>query len=183
MGDYIKNKKKMNFQSFDSLKPVQNVLDEADKALNDKTRRIEDSPISEVLAGALGTGAGAGIGFAGLYFGGSVAGLSAAGISSGLATAGALVGGGMAAGVAVLAAPAVILGGATILYVTHKNAEKLRQAKELTYKNALAKQTSILKVLKEKSNADKKRIDHLTSLNIILESVIKDLVNDLGYTE
>ena len=41
-------------------------------------------------------------------------GLSAAGITSGLAAAGALVGGGMVAGIAVLAAPAVILGGAAL---------------------------------------------------------------------
>lgn len=182
MGEYIKNKKEMKFQSIDSLKLVQNILNEADEALNEKSRNIEDSPISEVLSGALGTGAGAGIGFAGLYFGGSVVGLSAAGITSALAAAGALVGGGMAAGVAVLAAPAVILGSAATYYVTRKNAEKLRQAKELTYKNALAKQTSILKALKEESNADKKRIDYLTSLNIMLKSAIKDLGYDLGYT-
>ena len=106
MGEYVKSKKDMNFASIDSLKSIQSVIDEADKALNDKSRRISDSPLSEVLTGALGAGLGAGIGFAALYLGGS-AGLSAIGITTGLATAGAVVGGGMVAGIAVLAAPAV----------------------------------------------------------------------------
>lgn len=110
MGDYVKNKKDMKFQSQDALKTVQSVIDDADKALKDKSRRMENSPIGEAVAGAVGVGAG--VGFAGLYLGGSVAGLSAAGITSGLAAAGGLIGGGMAAGIAVLAAPAVILGGA-----------------------------------------------------------------------
>ena len=54
-------------------------------------------------------GAGGAIGFAALYLGGPIVGLNAAGIAGGLAAAGALVGGGMAAGIAVLAAPAVLL--------------------------------------------------------------------------
>ena len=102
MGEYVKNKKEMKFQSQDALKTVQAVIDDADEALKDKSRRIEDSPIGEAVAGAVGVGIGAGIGFAGLYLGGSVVGLSAAGITSGLAAAGGLIGGGMAAGIAVL---------------------------------------------------------------------------------
>ena len=125
-------------------------------------------------------GIGAGIGFAGLYLGGSVVGLSAAGITSGLAAAGGLIGGGMAAGIAVLAAPAVVLGGAGIGVASHIKNKKLREAKELIYKNALAKQNAILKALKEESNADKERIEYLNGLNILLQSAIKDLQHDLG---
>ena len=180
MGGYISNKKDMKFQSKEALKTVQAVIDDADAALNDKSRKMEDSPLSEVMAGALGTGIGAGIGFAGLYLGGSVVGLSAAGISSGLAAAGALVGGGMAAGIAVLAAPAVILGGAGVGVTSHVKNKKLREAKNLIYKNALAKQTAIVEALKKESNADKERIDYLNSLNILLQSAIKDLQHDLG---
>ena len=110
MGDYVSKKSEMKFQSQDALKTVQSVIDEADAALQDKSRRIKDSPIGEAIAGAVGVGAGAGIGFAVLYLGGSVVGLSAAGITSGLAAAGSIIGGGMVAGIAVLAAPAVILG-------------------------------------------------------------------------
>lgn len=111
MSDYVQKKKDMRFQSQDALKTVQAVIDDADLALHEKSRKMKDSPIGEAVAGAVGVGVGAGIGFAGLYLGGSVVGLSAAGITSGLAAAGTLIGGGMAAGVAVLAAPAVVLGG------------------------------------------------------------------------
>lgn len=179
MGKYITKKEDMKFQSQDALKPVQAVIDEADKVLNDKSLRIEDSAISGALAGALGAGAGGALGFAGLYFGGTV-GLSAVGITTGLAAAGSLVGGGMVAGLGVLAAPAVALGilGAAIGAASED--EKLREAKNLVYQNALKKQTAILKALASEREADKERIKYLTSLNTLLEAAIKDLEYDLG---
>lgn len=180
MGEYITNKKDMCFQSLDALKPVQNVIEDADLALNDQSRKMNESPIGEALAGAVGAGVGAGIGFAGLYLGGSVVGLSAAGITSGLAAAGGLIGGGMVAGIAVLAAPAVILGGAGILVASNARNTKLREAKELTYKNAIAKQTAIIKALKQETDADKERIDYLNGLNILLQAAIQELKHDLG---
>lgn len=180
MGSYVTRKKDMKFQSQDALKRVQEVIDDADIALKDKSRSLKDSPIGETVAGAVGVGVGAGIGFAGLYLGGSVVGLSAAGITSGLAAAGGIIGGGMAAGVAVLAAPAVILGGAAVGVASHIKNKKLREAKELVYKNALAKQNAIVKALQEESNADKERMEYLTGLNILLQSAIKDLQYDLG---
>lgn len=179
MGEYVAKKKNMKYQSQDALKTVQAVIDDADKALEDKSRRMKDSPIGEALAGALGVSAGAGIGFAGLYFGG-VVGLSGPGIMSGLAAAGSLIGGGAVAGIAVLAAPAVILGGTGIGVASHIKNKKLREAKELVYKNALAKQTAILKALKEEQNADKERIEYLNGLNVLLQAAIKDLQHDLG---
>lgn len=180
MGNYITNKKDMKFQSQDALKTVQSVIDDADKALNDKSRRMKDSPIGEALAGAVGVGTGAAVGFAGLYLGGSVVGLSAAGITSGLAAAGSLIGGGMVAGIAVLAAPAVVLGGIGMGAASHIRNKRLREAKELIYKNAIAKQNAILKALREETHADKDRIEYLTGLNILLQSAIKDLRHDLG---
>lgn len=54
MGAYVTSKKEMRFQSQDALKTVQAVIDDADKALKDKSRRMEDSPIAEAVAGALG---------------------------------------------------------------------------------------------------------------------------------
>lgn len=180
MGEYITNKKDMKFQSQDALKTVQAVIDDADKVLKDKSRRMEDSPISEAIVGAVGVGTGAGIGFAGLYLGGSVMGLSAAGITSGLAAAGSLLGGGMVAGIAVLAAPAVVLGCVGVGVTSHIKNQKLRESKELLYKNALAKQSAIVKALKEERNADKERIEYLTGLNILLNAAIKDLQHDLG---
>ncbi len=179
MGEYVKKKKDMKFQSQDALKAVQTVLDEAAQALNDRSRKISDSPIADALAGAVGVGLGAGIGFAGLYLGGTV-GLSAVGITSGLATAGSLIGGGMVAGIGVLAAPAVILGGAGIGIASHIRNKKLREAKEILYKDVVAKQSAIMKALKEETNADKERIEYLQSLNILLQSAIRDLQHDLG---
>ena len=180
MGEYVKNKKDMKFQSQDALKSVQAVIDDADEALKDKSRRMEDSPIGETLAGAIGIGLGGAAVFAALYFGG-VTGLSGAGIMSGLATAGSLAGGGAVAGISVLAAPAVILGVAGVGLASRRKNKKLREAKELVYKNALAKQTAILKALKDEKDADKERIDYLNSLNILLQAAIKDLKHDLGY--
>lgn len=180
MGNYVKKKKDMKFQSQDALKAVQSVIEEADIALHDKSRKMKDSPIGETLAGAVGIGAGAGIGFAGLYFGGSVVGLSAAGITGGLAAAGGLIGGGMVAGIAVLAAPAVILGSASVGVASHVKNKRLKESKDLLYKNALAKQTAILKALKEERDADKERIEYLNSLNILLQSAVNDLKYDLG---
>ena len=105
MGEYVKKKKDMVFQSVESLQQVVNVVNEAAAAVNDKSRTIRESAIPEVLAGALGAGIGGVGSFAALYGLGSVVGLSAAGITSGLAAAGSIVGGGMVAGVFVLVAP------------------------------------------------------------------------------
>ncbi len=109
----------MNFPSIESLQPVVNVINEAAEALNDKSRTIRESAIPEVLAAALGAGGIGGVGsFAALY-GLGVVGLSAAGIASGLAAAGTLIGGGMAAGVFVLAAPAVLLAATGVGVASH----------------------------------------------------------------
>lgn len=67
MGEYIKKKKDMNFQSVDALQQVVNVVNEASAALNDKSRTIRESSIPEVLGGALGAGIGGVGSFAALY--------------------------------------------------------------------------------------------------------------------
>ena len=86
----------------------------------------------------------------------------------------------MVAGMGVLAAPAVILGGVGMGTASHFKNKRLREAKELIYKNAIAKQTAILKALKTEHDADKDRIDYLNGLNILLQNAIKDLKHDLG---
>lgn len=172
-------RKKMIFQSVDSLQQVVNVVNEAAYALNDSTRTIRESAIPEVLAGALGAGIG-GIGsFAALYGLGMV-GLSAAGITSGLATAGAVVGGGMVAGVFVLAAPVAVLAAGGVGVASHLKSKQLRQEKERLYKEALQKHEAIIQALKAESNADKERLDYLQSLNILLQRAVEDLKSDLG---
>ena len=178
MGEYIKKKKNMNFQSVDSLQSVVNVVNEAAAALNDKKRTIKESAIPEVLSGALGAGIG-GIGsFAALYGLGTV-GLSA-GITSGLAAAGSIVGGGMVAGVFVLAAPAVVLAAGGVGVASHLKNKQLKQEKERLYQEALRQHEAIIKALKEEVNADKERLDYLKSLNILLRRAVEDLQHDLG---
>lgn len=180
MGEYVKKTKDMKFQNQKALCAVQDVLNEANEALNDTSRTINESTMPEVLAGALGATAGGAVSFAALYLGGSVVGLSAAGITSALAAAGSIVGGGMAAGIAVLAAPVAILGGVGVGAASHARHKKLKEAKELCYKEAVRKQNAIIKALKAEADADKERIDYLNSLNTLLQSAIKDLKYDLG---
>lgn len=180
MGEYVKKKKEMKFQSVEALQQVVNVVNEAAAAVSDKSRTIRESAIPEVLMGALGAGIG-GIGsFAALYGLGSVVGLSAAGITSGLAAAGSLVGGGMVAGVFVLAAPVAVLAAGGVGLASHLKNKQLRQEKERLYKEALAKHQAIIKALKEEAEADKERLDYLQSLNILLARAIDDLKADLG---
>lgn len=180
MGEYVKKKKDMVFQSVESLQQVTNVVNEAAAAVNDKTRTIRESSIPEVLAGALGAGIGGVGSFAALYGLGSVVGLSAAGITSGLAAAGSIIGGGMVAGVFVLAAPIVALAAGGVGLASHLKNKQLRQEKERLYKEALKKHEAIIQALKVESDADKERLDYLQSLNILLIQAIKDLKKDLG---
>lgn len=180
MGEYVKKKKDMVFQSVDSLHQVVNVVNEAACAINDKNRTIRESAIPEVLAGALGAGIGGVGSFAALY-GLGVVGLSAAGITSGLAAAGAVIGGGMVAGVFVLAAPVAILAAGGVGIATHLKNKQLKQEKERLYKDALRKHQAIIQALNNEANSDKERIDYLQSLNILLQQAIKDLKKDLGY--
>ena len=181
MGEYIKKKKDMVFQSVESLQQVVNVINEAAVAVNDKTRTVRESAIPEILAGAIGAGIGGVGSFAALYGLGSV-GLSAAGITSGLAAAGGIVGGGMVAGVFVLAAPVALLAAGGVGLASHLRHKQLRQEKERLYKEALKKHQAIIQALKDEANADKERLDYLQSLNILLTQAIKDLKKDLGET-
>jgi CHASE2 domain-containing sensor protein len=187
MGEYVKKKKNMKFQSVDSLQQVVNVVNEAAAALNDKRRTIRESAIPEVLAGALGAGLGAIGSFAALYGLGTV-GLSAAGIMSGLATAGGgvsvVLGGAVSASVAgvfVLAAPVAILAASGVGIASYLKHKQLKQEKERLYQEALKKQNAIIKALKDEKDTDKDRINYLKSLNILLQQALKDLKADLGY--
>ena len=155
---YVKDKKKMNFQSVESMQGVVNVVNEAAAALNDKNRTIRESAIP-------------GLG---------VVGLSAAGITSGLAAAGAVVGGGMVAGVFVLAAPVAGLAAVGVGVASALKNKQLRQEKERLYKEALAKHEAIIREMKKEAHADKERMDYLQSLNIMLQRAINDLRADLG---
>lgn len=55
MGEHVTDKKNMKYQSQEALEFVQLVIDDADKALNDKSRRMEDSPIKEAIGSPTAT--------------------------------------------------------------------------------------------------------------------------------
>ena len=76
--------------------------------------------------------------------------------------------------------PEIAIGAAVTGLATAVKNKKLRSAKELIYKDAIAKQTDILKALQKEVNADKERIDYLNNLNVLLQAAIKDLQHDLG---
>lgn len=179
MGNYLKKKKEMVFQSIDSLQQVVDVVNEAAEALNDSKRTIKESAIPEVLAGALGASIGGVGSFAALY-GLGVVGLSAPGITSGLATAGTIVGGGMVAGIFVLAAPIAVLAAGGVGVASHLKNKQLRQEKERLYKEVLTRHEAIIQALKDETDADKERLDYLQSLNILLQRAVKNLSHDLG---
>lgn len=179
MGNYVKKKKDMVFQSVDSLQQVVNVINEASAALNDTSRTIRESAIPEVLGGALGAGVGGVGAFAALY-GLGITGLAAPGITSALATAGAVVGGGMVAGVFVLAAPVAALAAGGVGITSHFKNKQLKQEKERLYKEAIRKHQAIIRAMDREVTANKERLDYLQSINILLTQAIKDLKKDLG---
>ena len=186
MGNYVKKKKEMRFQSVDSLQQVVNIVNEAGQAINDTTRTIRESAIPEVLAGALGAGIGSVISFGALYGMGTV-GLSAVGISTGLKAAGlavsALFGGAvspMVAGIFVLSLPVSGLAATGVGVACHLKNKQLKQEKERLYMEVLKRHEAIIQALKAEANAAQERLDYLQSLNILLQQAIKDLKHDLG---
>ena len=175
-------KKDIIYKNVESLQPIVNVVNEAANALNDKSRTIKESAIPEVLTGALGAGIGGVISFTALYGLGTV-GLSAAGITSGLAAAGGVIGGGMVAGIFVLAAPIAGLAATGVGVAVHLKNKQLKQEKERLYQEALRKHQAIIQSLKEETEENKKRLDYLQSLNILLTKAIEDLRKDLNINE
>ena len=187
MGEYVKDKKEMNFQSVDALQQVVNVVNDAAEALNDPMRTIRESAIPEVVVGAAGAGTGWAISFGALYGLGTV-GLSAPGITSALATAGAatsaVIGGAlspMVAGVLVLSLPAVVLGGGGVWIASHLKGKQLKQEKERLYQEVLQKHNAIIRELEKKLEIGEERRKYLEGLNVLLTRALDDLKHDLGY--
>jgi hypothetical protein len=97
---------------------------------------------------------------------------------SGLAAAG--LGAGAAAGVFVLAAPAVLLGVGGYAVVSKRNKTKLVERKELLLQSAIRQHDAILRALKEQAEANAERIEYLTRLNMRLRDIIHELKADLA---
>lgn len=57
--------------------------------------------------------------------------------------------------------------------------EKMPKAKEIAYKDAIAKQNAIIKALKEESNVNKERIEYLVGINQLLQEAILVLQKEL----
>lgn len=177
----------VTYKTLDSLKPIEQVVKEAETAIKEKKRTIKDSQISsvlvgaipEVLAGFMGGGVGAAGSFAALYFMGSVVGLSASGITSGLAALGALIGGGMAAGIFVLAVPITLLASVSVGMVMGLKSKELKQRKERLLQKAIEMQQAIIVQIKSEVDVQRQRADYLNSLNELLRRVIADLQGDL----
>lgn len=186
--------KKLNFKNSDSLDLVKKLLNEAELSLSDDKRTTADvnGDLGEVMnkmlkseafgVGAAGTGLAIG-GIAGvglLSAMGSVAGLSAAGITSGLAAAGAIVGGGMVAGIGVLAAPAVILGGGAYAAANKVKQKKLIQEKEMLIQRIMLAHDRIMIRLEKDKNASQERLNHLKLTLDMLMGVKRDMESDLN---
>lgn len=168
------------YKNNDALNPVEKLINEAASAVSDKKRTdSDDKDIHEALALAGGVGVGGAIGYAALYYAG-VTGLSAAGITSALAVAGTIVGGGMAAGIAVLSAPAVLLGVGAYAFTAQRNKKRLIEKKEKLLQEVLRKHNAIIEELKRTSNENKERLEYLAKLNILLQAAINDLQSDLA---
>lgn len=158
----------MNYSGLDSLVPLEDLLDEAVEALRDTDRTILTSGMPDVLGAAVGMSTVAGIGAA------------AAGITTGIAALGAIVGGGMLAGLAVVAAPAVLLGGIGYAAVSRYNGNELAERKEMLLQEVLRRHDAIINALHYEVDANEDRLDYLHALNIQLQSAIADLESDLA---
>ena len=199
-------KKDMKFKNKKSLEKVQNVLMEADNALNDRSRTIGTSSIPNLLTTISAAGASATtLGIVSLWAAGAdiaalgiIGGGAAMGAGAGVVGGGAVVGAGFvtgpAAGIAAVAAPAAIplapiiavgagaaaigagIGGA----VVHAKNKKVENQKMMMYQEAIRKQNAIIRALKAERNADKERMDYLNSLANALIEIINDLGFDLG---
>lgn len=186
--------KKLNFKNSDSLELVRKLLEEAELSISDGSRTTSDvgGELGEIMSNILKSDAfGVGAAGAGLVAGGiagvgllsamgSVAGLSAAGITSGLAAAGALVGGGMVAGIGVLAAPAIVLGGGAYAVANKAKQKKLIQEKEMLIQRIMLAHDRIMIRLERDKNESVDRLNHLKLTLDMLMGVKRDMESDLN---
>lgn len=141
----------MKYKTEKDLQEVYCYIDEADLALKNKSRTTDDSQIAKQIANG---------------------------------TAASRVAGEIAAtGMLMPLAPIVLIGitaGVIGRFIKKKSEEeKMLKAKELAYKQAIAKQNAIIKALKEESNANKERIDYLVGINQLLQESIIELQKEL----
>lgn len=149
-----KNKKKIQNQK--DLDKIKAIIEESSEALKDSSRNIKNSPFGESLKKILDKYNSFSVG--------NIEGRENFYLTS----------------ILVPVLPSVIIGG--VLSKKERN-KKLLEAKELAYKEAIAKQTAIQKALIKERIADKERIDYLNGLNAALQAAINDLKNDTTSSE
>lgn len=170
---------KANFETMDSLGIVSLTVEEAGEAVNDKTRTILNSPISDVLIAAVSAGGGVGIDFAviSLIAGKSFRKLGMPAILHVLK----IIGQGSAKrGMLFLAIPVALLGLGGNMLAKYINKNQLKDTKERLLQEAVEKLHAIIEAQKAETNAVKARADELSRLNLMLRDFIKKLREDLG---
>lgn len=126
------------------------LIDDSEKALKYKNRTAKDSDVKWLLKSISSS-------------------MVAASITAGFVTTMA------APGLFLVTGPAL-----PILFLTkqlskQKQNEEEAKQKELLYKDAIKKQSAIIKELRNQQQADKDRIEYLTKLNIALQQAIREM--------
>lgn len=138
---------------------VQTILNDAELALQDKSRKLKDSLLANP---ALYTSIGAGM------------------LLLPLPIIGPLVAAGVGAASAVMSPDfATRLSEQLQKKKLNISRKKMSEsAKLVVYKDAIAKQSAIIKALSEEKDADKERIEYLTTLVVRLQEIIDGLQPD-----
>jgi len=168
------------YPSKDSLAAIRELLDDIGNAVGDVSRRLADTEIPELLGAAGGVGVGAAAGAGILSLGAAPGAFGGAAMTSALAAAGGIVGGGMGAGIAVVAAPAVLLGLGGFWGVSKLNRHRLAVAKLALLQEAILKRDALLKALEQEVEQDKAHLERLEGLLARLMAVIEKLEADLN---
>jgi hypothetical protein len=170
------------YRTAEALVPVRKVLEDTARALAEKSKRPLNLRLPPAVGAAAGTAAGGAAGFAGMTVGAASGASGAAAMTSGLAAAGSLIGGGMLAGMAVVAAPAVVLGVAGYAALANHNHKKLVIQKQAILQEALRKQTAIQDRLRADLDNREADVAHLQALSARLAEIIENLRGDLDQT-
>ena len=171
--------KKPHFESMNSLGIVSLVIEEAGEAVNDRTRTILNSPISDILIAAVAISGGVGIDIAviSLIAGKSFGRLGMPAILHVLK----IIGQGSAKrGMLFLAIPVALLGFGGNMLAKFVNKKQLGEAKERLLHQSVEKLHAIIEAQKAETYAVKARADELSRLNFMLTDFIKKLTEDLG---
>lgn len=137
------------------------IFNEADLALKDKSRTTSDSQIAEQILR------------------GTAASLLIAGGATTASRLIALSGISATAVLTPLTFPLFMFYGVGRFIKKKSEDEKMLRGKMLAYKQAIAKQNAIIKVLKEETNASKERIEYLIGINRLLQDAIAELQGEL----